>query len=378
MDIHVLAIEKELVEVPQLLRRDGAVLLLHEGRGVRTIRRGLLFGALRAPGEGEHAGRRRQQNHGAQGQLLGLPVCGDTGDPLPEALFVRGHGGSGQQRVPRHPPDGDQAQQGPAVGQPLLLPQGPDGALVAGQLAVRPGGRRGDPHQGVEPVHRQAHAPQQGPQGVQVPGVGLLVGQHVAQALLALQGGGGQIDGGPQDAEQARRRQGGLHHIHPVLTAGDLHAHPAAAQLPGEGEVGPQQSQGHRRRPGQPDGAQGLDDGQMLLRGRLRVLCRRGGRGDDVGLDRLQAGTGGLRPSGGKAGGLRRRGGYGDRRSGKGRGLQPGGDRLPHRLRHGQHAEIQGGQGDGNHQPHQHQRPQGVLYPAGYLLTEDPPQRQQR
>ena len=257
----------------------GIQLARGSGRGIRNARgnRGSP-GLLHAPGEGEHADRRRQQGHGAQGQLFGLPVLRDTGDPLPEPLFVRGHGGNGQQGIHRHPPDGDQAQEGLAVGQPLLLPQRPDGPLVAGQLAVRSGGRHGDPHQGIEPVDRQAHAPEQGPQGVQMPGVGLLMGQHVAQALLAPNGGGSQVDGGAQDAKQAGGVQLGLHHIHRVLTAGDFHAHPVLAQPRGEGQVGPHQPQAHPRRPGQPDRAQDLCQGPCLCRGRAGALRRDPGR----------------------------------------------------------------------------------------------------
>ena len=197
-----------------------------------------------------------------------------------------------------------------------------------------------------------------------MPGVGLLVGQHVAQALLAPNGSGGQVDGGAQDAKQAGGVQPGLHHIHRVLTAGNFHAHPVLAQPRGEGQVGPHQPQGHPRRPGQPDRAQDLCQGPLLCRSCTCSLRRE----PSLGFDRFRAGNGGLLPTGGG----RCQAGGGDLRS-----LQPGGDGLPRRFRHGQHADIQRGQGDGGQQPHQHQGPQGVLHPAGDLLPERPAQDQQ-
>ena len=163
--VHGIVVEELFIEIGQLVAGEGADLL------------------RLGPGEGDGADPGDQSQGQEQRRRPGLTPLGDAGDPVLQLPLARRHGGGGQQRGAGPLPHRDQGQQRPAVGDALVLSQGPDGGLVAGQLPVGLGDGGGRPHQGVEPVHRQAHAPQKGPQGVPVPGVGGLMGQHVPQPL---------------------------------------------------------------------------------------------------------------------------------------------------------------------------------------------------
>ena len=173
----VFSIEEVLVEIPHLLSCERAI-----GPGI-TAAAGFLRRLGSRPGEGGGAYHSRQGDDGKEGDAHGAAALGNAGDAVLQLLFPRRHGGGGQQGVGGPPLYGDQREEGSAVRDALLLTQNADGPLVAGQLAVVAAGNGGGPHQRVEPVYREAYRPQKGPQGVQVAGVGLLVGQHVAQGF---------------------------------------------------------------------------------------------------------------------------------------------------------------------------------------------------
>ena len=146
--VGTILVEELLIEIRQLVAGEGADLL------------------RLGPGEGDGADPGDQSQGQEQRRRPGLVPPGDAGDPVLQLPLARRHGGGGQQRGAGPLPHRDQGQQRPAVGDALVLSQSPDGGLVAGQLPVGLGDGGGRPHQGVEPVHRQAHAPQKGPQGV--------------------------------------------------------------------------------------------------------------------------------------------------------------------------------------------------------------------
>ena len=367
-----------VVEVGQKLVADVRVAavepLQSEERQLRPGERGVAPVVLRAGGGGEGggAGHGGQDQGQGEGQGGGPPGLGDAADPVLQLPLAGGHGGGGEEGVAAGPPHRHQGQQGPAVGQPLLLVQPRQHRLVAGQLPVGPGGQSRRPHQGVEPVDHQADAPQQGPQGVQVPPVGQLVGDDVALPLLRGRGGGGQVDGGAQEPHQAGGGQPPLRQIHwhraPLHGIGP----PPPAELPPEAQVPrqePQPRQGHAAVPEVP---------QQLRRRQLPGVA---GDGLPVGRQhRVAEAVAGLHHLAGlglaRRRDLRRRGAVQgqdvDRTA-----LQPAGRRLHRGLRRGQHSEACRRQAHGDQQPGQHQQPQGVLGPPGDLFPEHPPQDQQ-
>ena len=89
-----------------------------------------------------------------------------------------------------------------------------------------------------------------------MPGVGLLVGQDVPEAVRALEGGGGQVDGGAEEPEEAGGGEALLHQIDPA--GGALHGigPPGPAELSPEEKIGEDQPAGHGRHAAVPDGGQ--------------------------------------------------------------------------------------------------------------------------
>ena len=193
----------------QLLRQSGHGL-------VHVVEAGRFGGRGFGPGEGDGAHQRCQGHGGEEGPAQIDRVLRHAGDPVLELALPRRHGGGGEQGIRWGFPHGDEGEKGPAIGDPLRLPQPPEGPLVTGQLAVRPGGQRRPPDQGVEPIDGQAHPPEQGPEGVPVPGVGLLMSQDVPEAVRALESGGGQVNGGPEEPEQAGGGQTAFHQVDPA------------------------------------------------------------------------------------------------------------------------------------------------------------------
>ena len=356
-EVEGLPVEELLVEHGQLLRRQGPVL-------------------RPASGEGAGAHRPSQGQSRRQGGQPGLPVLRNAGDPVPEALLVRGHGGGGQQGAAGPMAHRDEVEQGLAVGDPLPRAQPFQRPLVAGQLAVRAGGGRRQPHQGVEPVEDQAQAPQGAPQGVPVPGVGDLVGQHVAQGLVRGHGRRGEVDGGPEQAEEAGGDEAPVHQIDPAGAPLQGQGDPPPPQAQPEAPVGEQHPQARGPRARRPDGP------EEILQADLPAV--RNAVGDVAPIGELL----GVVPGGGGQGGVvvgGRSHGPPVRRLIRRPDLLIGGlevDRLAlqgphHRGRHGEDAEVHRRQAHRDQQPGQHQAPQGVLGPAGDLLPEHLPQDQQ-
>ncbi len=269
--------------------------------------------------------------------------------------------------MPRRSLQGNEPQQGLSIGDPLPLAQPSQGALVAGQLTVLPGGGRRPPDQRIEPVHRQAYAPQQGPQRVPMPPVGLLMCQHMTQPLPVLHSGGRQIHGRPEQPEEARRYQPLLHQIHRIPALRQLHGDPLFPQHVPEPEVGYRQPQPHATHARDPDQAQSLLQGKGIFRQYGRPALRLG----DLRIAALhwQDHIGSCR---GARDLLRRHRQYINRLL-----LQPFLHLDPGGLGDGQHAEIRRRKVHRHQQPHQHQPPESILNPPGDPLPEDPPQDQQ-
>ncbi len=213
------------------------------------------------PGEGGHTGQRRQRQHQKQRRRHGPLVLRNTGDAVLQLPLSGGHGGGGQEGIGGGPAHRHQGQQGPAVGDALRLTQPPESALVAGQLTVRPGDQRRCPHQRVEPVDRQAQAPQQGPQRIQMAGVGGLMGDDVPQAVRRRQGGGGQIDGRAEQAKQAGGGQSVLHQIDGISAIFNTVRRSCLMDLPPEPQVGDQKPAGHDGHAAAPDAPEGFHAG---------------------------------------------------------------------------------------------------------------------
>ena len=202
--------------------------------------------------------------------------------------------------------------------------------------------------------------------------MGGLVGDDVPQALRRGDGGGGQVDGGPEQSEQAGGGQTGLHQIDGILAAFNRVKSSCFAQLSPEAEVARQEPAGHDGDAGVPDAPEQLSGGEpaRVDGGGLSALihhhdpCGSGGHriaGLEIGIS--PAFLGQVYLSGGQDV---------DRPL-----LQMVGDGFHCRLRRRQYIEIQRGQAHRHQQPHQHQRPQGVLQTAGDGLPEYLTQNQQ-
>ena len=400
---------------PGLLIEGGSLRLGDAGSGLGAagFRRifdgaGLRLGVLPAAAEGQHHHGGHDHRHRRQGDLQHPGPVDDEGDPLLHGPFPLAHGGGRPQQPRQRPAGDDHGHQGLAVVQPPVLPQPPDGAVVAGQLAVPAAEHRRPPHQGVVPVQGQAHASDQTPQLVAVAAVGLLVDQDVLQPP-GVQGRLIEIDG---RAEQPHQAGGGepLRQVHPgPAGGGQLRRGDAPPPLP-QGEVkfqvGQEQDRPHQGCPGvqgpAPEG-HGPDavilavgdgllpmlqihlhavDGVILAGGLLEPLVRGGPQGEVLffGVDVVQGPQyreGCHIRSGGLGGGACRRTlGWGIRRGGRDRVIRRQG-RLP--VGQGpRHRQRGGEEGAGDQQPQDHQQPQGVLEPGVDPPPKAPPQQGQR
>ena len=225
-----------------------------------------------------------------------------------------------------------------------------------------------------------------------MPGVGQLVGQDMALPARIPGHGGGQVDGGAEEAREA----GGRDALHLIDRQGAVRQDqglPVPPQEAGEAQVGEGEPEGHRRRAGEPKDRQGLGGGEaegggiLRLRGRHRRhgigggLRHRGnggrGRGDGVGaVIGAGSGVGGRLAAGGGGDDLRRAGGRLPGPDGVGR-LHPLGDGGADGLRRGEDAVLGRREVHRHQQPQGHQAPEGILHPAGEALAEDAPQGQQ-
>ncbi len=337
----------------------GRAYILRRGRTGRCLRT--------APCKRHRAYRRRHRQGCAEGGGLHFSIFRNSHDTLLHSLFVRSHRGGGKHHMPRRPLQGDEPQQSLPVWDALGLAQPSQGALVAGQLAVLPGGGRRPPDQRIKPVHRQTYAPQQGPQRVPMPPVGLLMGQHMTQARPPLHGGGRQIHGRPEQPEEARRYQPLLHQIHRIPAFRQLHRDPLFPQHVPEPEVGYCQPQPHEPHARSPDQAQSLLQGKGIFRQYGRLALRLG----HLGIAALHW-QDHIRSCRGARDLLRRYRQHINRLL-----LQPFLHLDPGGLGDGQHAEIRRRKVRRHQQPHQYQPPEGILYPPGNSLPEDLPQDQQ-
>ena len=240
--VSTLLIEELLIKIRQLVAGEGA-----DTAGF-PIRLG--------PGEGDGADARCQRQNQKQSRCPGLLSLGDAGDPVLQLPLICRHGGGGQQGRAGTRPHRNQGQQRFAVGDAFALSQGLDGGLVAGQLPVGLGDGGGDPHQRVEPVHREAHAPQQRPQRVQMAGVGGLMGQHMPQPLRRGDNGGGKINGGPEQPEQAGGGETCLHQIDGIPAVLRGIGRPRPPELLPEAQVGHQKPHRHGGDADQPEDRQ--------------------------------------------------------------------------------------------------------------------------
>ena len=280
-----------------------------------------------------------------------------------EAGLAAVHGGGRQQGACA--PAAGHPDQRAAIGGPFPLAQGADGGLVTGQLPVLTGQLRRPPHQRVPPVQRQTHRPQQRPHMVALTEMGGLVGHRVAQQRAVLLRLRGHIDGGAEQAEQARHRPF-PRHIDRQGSALHYQGTAAFPQPRGKTKVGGQEHQQRHRRAAPPYRQQHLAQGQSA--GHTAELVVTGGTGRD--LQRCV---------------VRRRSG--------GETLHravvrlPDGIHLPdafHRLyrwglfHHRHDADIRAAEADGDQQPRQHQQPQGVLQPQADFPPQQIPQGDHR
>ena len=347
--------------------------LLHIGAGRFRIPKITADRAQRtgAAGEAHRAHERREHGGGEHRRGLGLPVLRDACDALLEAPFAAGHGRRAEQRVLRLVAHGHEREQRFAVGGALVRAERAERPLVAGQLAVLAREHRREPHERVEPVDGQAHAAQQRPQRVKVPRVGLLVREHEAQGVGALQRLFVQVNGGAQHTEQARRGQL-RHEIDRIAAALDAVRCARLAQRAGEAQVGEKEPRAHAGHSGVPS-----------------IGERLGERDGSVGRchDRIFVGGGALRCVGRRRLRVTLRLLAGQKLCGaplravlnvQHGGIQPLLHNGLHRLGGGEHIVRQRADIQRYKQPHEHQKPERVLHPARDGAAEQLPQRQQR
>ena len=204
-----------------------------------------------------------------------------------------------------------------------------------------------------------------------MPRVRLLVREHEAQGVGALQRLFVQVNGGAQHTEQARRGQRG-HEIDRIAAALDAVRCARLAQRAGEAQVGEKEPRAHAGHSGVPDVGErfGKRDGSVgrrhsvvfVGRGALRCVGRRRLR---LTL-RLLAGQ--------KLCGAPLRAVLNVQHG----GIQPLLHNGLHRLGGGEHIVRQRADIQRYKQPHEHQKPERVLHPARDGAAEQLPQRQQR
>ena len=326
---------------------------------------------IRRAGEAHRAHERRERDDGEHRRGLGLPVLCDACDALLEAPFAAGHGRRAEQRVLRLIAHRHEREQGFSVGGALVRAERAERPLVAGQLAVLAREHRREPHERVEPVDGQAHAAQQRPQRVEVPRVRLLVREHEAQGVGALQRLFVQVNGGAQHTEQARRGKRG-HEIDRIAAALDAVRCARLAQRAGEAQVGEKEPRAHAGHSGVPD-----------------VGERFGKRDGPVGRchDRIFVGGGALRCVGRRRLRVTLRLLAGQKLCGaplravlnvQHGGIQPLLHNGLHRRGSRENVVRQCADVHRHEQPHEHQKPERVLHPARDGAAEQLPQRQQR
>ena len=204
-----------------------------------------------------------------------------------------------------------------------------------------------------------------------MPRVRLLVREHEAQGVGALQRLFVQVNGGAQHTEQARGGKRG-HEIDRIAAALDAVRCARLAQRAGEAQVGEKEPRAHAGHSGGPD-----------------VGERFGKRDGSVGRchDRIFVGGGALRCVGRRRLRVTLRLLAGQKLCGaplravlnvQHGGIQPLLHNGLHRLGGGEHIVRQRADIQRYKQPHEHQKPERVLHPARDGAAEQLPQRQQR
>lgn len=203
---------------------------------------------------------------------------------------------------------------------------------------------------------------------IQVAGMGLLMGQHMAQPLRRGQRRGSQVNCGPEQPEQARGGQSRLHQIHRQGAVFHRAGLPVPMQPHPEARVHRQQE--HRRQ----TAARQPDQEQHMLRRQPFIL--HGGvlrlhHPHRLPYSRFRVPWGHIRGSGVLH---QRRPGHRDihRLRGDGPGYRP-----LHRFGGGKDGKVHRRQAHRHQQPHQDQSPQGVLHPAGQGVPKQLSQPQQ-
>ena len=205
-----------------------------------------------------------------------------------------------------------------------------------------------------------------------MPGVGLLVGQDVPQGGGRCKGGGREINGGPEQPEQAGRGQPAFHQINGIFARLRRIRRPNLAELLPKQQIGEQQPAGHHGYAAVPDGPQKvrqidlvfvrcLVDDIKAVKGNLNVILRGRAYRHAGSIDSLHNKH------------LVR-----TRERVLGRSDIEGLHILHDRFRSGQNVFADSGQIYGNQKPQQYQPPEGVLKTAGDFRLKQPPQEQQR
>ena len=359
-------------------------------RDEAAVRRGqAVRGGLRrrtaAEGDKDHAAH--HQHHRRQGDLQHPGPPGDEPDALGHGPLAGGHGGGGAEEVRRGGAGDDHAHQRSPVVQTLALAQAADSPVVAGQLTVPAAEGRRPPHQGVVPVDRQAHIPQNSPQVVPVAVVGPFVDQDVAQMGL-LHRSFIEVDGGPEHPEEAGGGQS-PHQIYWQIARARLRRKRQALPFSAEVDIKFQVGQDHHGRGDPHSGIPGPAPEGHIPQGGVPAVV------DDLGAGlRIHVGavdgvllTGALLPPlliGSASGIFLIHGVEIIEAADKGRVHDDGGADCrvcsvfqlgPYPLRRTRYAHRRGEQGAGDQEPGRHQQPQGVLEAGVDPPPQQPPQQ---
>lgn len=194
-------------------------------------------------------------------------------------------------------------------------------------------------------------------------GVGLLVDQHVPQPLRRGRGGG-QIDRRADESEEAGGGQPLCHQVHRIQAPVNSVRNSCFTEFAPETEIYKEKPDGHDGHPGVPDIAQQISQSQFLILYRCFIVLN----DPDLGVGWRD------RQTGGKVRGLRmvcQR--FPVCWDVKLLAIQLFCHRLSHRLCRRQQRKVYCRQMYRHQQPHQHQKPQGILDPPGDGAAEQHP-----
>ena len=176
------------------------------GRGIRSFRRLLCRRGILRAGHRAADCRGAEQKHEDQNGNCGFRVLCDRNDARFELPAAPRHCCRRAEGI--DPFAARHADERTAIVCTRVLAEAADGILVAEELRVGAGKRRCPPHQRVEPVQREAHAAQDGPDVVAVEIMRIFVLRAVVQQLLVLRAVHCHVNHGREKPEQARRQRG--------------------------------------------------------------------------------------------------------------------------------------------------------------------------